>query len=40
MIERSYGTLIGGAHAGITGRLDAIEAQLERANDETEEAQS
>lgn len=40
MIERSYGTLIGGAHAGITGRLDAIEAQLERTNDETEEAQS
>lgn len=32
MIERHYGTLIGGAHAGITGRLDALEAQLEEAN--------
>ena len=31
MIERSYGTLIGGAHAGIAGRLDAIEAQLTEA---------
>jgi integrase len=31
MIERHYGTLIGGAHAGIAGRLDAIEAELERA---------
>ena len=31
MIERSYGTLLGGAHAGIAGRLDAIEAALERA---------
>ena len=30
MIERVYGTLIGGAHAGIAGRLDAIEAELER----------
>lgn len=30
MIERSYGTLLGGAHAGIAGRLDAIEAQPER----------
>jgi integrase len=30
MIERHYGTLIGGAHAGIAGRLDALEAQLER----------
>jgi integrase len=29
MIERHYGTLIGGAHAGIAGRLDAIEAHLE-----------
>lgn len=31
MIERSYGTLLGGAHAGIAGRLDALEASLERA---------
>jgi integrase len=30
MIERHYGTLIGGAHAGIAGRLDALEAELER----------
>jgi integrase len=29
MIERHYGTLIGGAHAGIAGRLDALEAELE-----------
>jgi integrase len=32
MVERHYGTLIGGAHAGITGRLDALEAQLEQAD--------
>ncbi len=31
MIERHYGTLIGGAHAGIAVRLDALEAQLEQA---------
>jgi hypothetical protein len=31
MIERHYGTLIGGAHAGIVGRLDALEAELEQA---------
>ena len=31
MIERVYGTLIGGAHAGIAGRLDALEAELEQA---------
>lgn len=31
MIERHYGTLIGGAHAGIVGRLNAIEAELEQA---------
>ena len=30
MIERHYGTLIGGAHTGIVGRLDALEAELER----------
>jgi hypothetical protein len=31
MIERHYGTLIGGAHAGIVGRLNALEAELEQA---------
>ena len=31
MIERHYGTLIGGAHAGTVGRLDALEAELEQA---------
>ena len=30
MVERHYGALIGGAHAGIAGRLDALEAELER----------
>jgi hypothetical protein len=29
MIEHHYGALIDGAHAGIVGRLDAIEAALE-----------
>jgi integrase len=34
MIERHYGTLIGGAHAGIAGRLDALdETQIERATE-------
>jgi integrase len=33
MIERHYGTLIGGAHAGIAGRLDALEAELEQQAD-------
>lgn len=33
-IERSYGTLIEGAHAGIAGRLDALEAELERVCEE------
>jgi integrase len=28
MIERHYGTLIGGAHAGLVSRLDALEGQL------------
>jgi integrase len=37
MIERHYGTLIGGAHAGITGRLDALEASLEAAETEAEQ---
>ena len=31
MIERHYGSLIGGAHAGIVGRLDALEASLDEA---------
>ena len=31
MIERHYGTLLDGAHAGIAGRLDTIEAELEQA---------
>jgi integrase len=31
MIERHYGALLDGAHAGIAGRLDAIETQLEQA---------
>jgi integrase len=35
MIERHYGTLIGGAHAGIAARLDALDA---RAEAEAEEA--
>jgi hypothetical protein len=30
MIERHYGTLLDGAHAGIAGRLDALEAELEQ----------
>jgi integrase len=34
MVERHYGTLIGGAHAGLVGRLDAIEAQLELDRDD------
>ncbi len=35
MIERHYGALLDGAHAGIAGRLDALEAQLEQADAET-----
>jgi integrase len=35
MIERHYGTLIGGAHAGIAGRLNALEVELGRAGGET-----
>jgi integrase len=31
MIERHYGALLDGAHAGIAGRLDALEAELEEA---------
>jgi hypothetical protein len=29
MIERHYGTLIGGAHAGIAGRLNVLERTAE-----------
>ena len=39
MTERHYGTLIGGAHAGIVGHLDALEAELEQAaEDEARES--
>jgi hypothetical protein len=31
MIERHYGALLDGAHAGIVSRLDALEAELEQA---------
>jgi hypothetical protein len=31
MIEPHYGTLIGEAPAGIAGRLDALETELEKA---------
>jgi hypothetical protein len=31
MIEKRYGALIGGARAGIAGRLDALDVQLEQA---------
>ena len=35
MIERHYGALIDGAHAGIAGRLDALESNLVDAADRT-----
>jgi hypothetical protein len=31
MMERHYGALLDGAHAGIAGRLDGLEAELEKA---------
>jgi hypothetical protein len=31
MIERHFGALLDGAHAGIAGRLAALEAELEQA---------
>ena len=37
MIEHHYGALIDGAHAGIVGRLDAIEMELEEAATEKAE---
>jgi hypothetical protein len=33
MIERHHGALLDGAHARITGRLDALEAELEQATE-------
>ncbi|HWQ01251.1 MAG TPA: hypothetical protein VN449_03960 [Gaiellaceae bacterium] len=39
MIEKRYGTLIDGAHAGITSRLDALEAELEADRTDDVEAQ-
>ena len=39
MIERHYGALLDGAHAGIAGRLDALEAELEKAAEEAAEAE-
>jgi integrase len=38
MIERHYGALLDGAHAGITGRLDAVELALEKTSSATAEA--
>jgi integrase len=39
MIEKHYGTLLEGAHAGLVTRLDALEAELaEAARDEAEAA--
>jgi hypothetical protein len=35
MIERHYGTLVGGPHAAIADRLDALEANLADAADRT-----
>ena len=32
MIERHYGALLDGAAAGISGRLNALEAEAERQN--------
>jgi hypothetical protein len=37
MIERHYGALLDGAHAGIAGRLDSLEAELEQAEDDAKE---
>ncbi len=39
MIERHYGALVDGAHAGIAGRLDALEAELEKAAEKAAEAE-
>ncbi len=37
MVERHYGTLLDGAGAGITGRLDALDAERDRATTEASE---
>jgi integrase len=37
MIERHYGTLLDGATAGIAGRLDALDAERDRAEDKADE---
>jgi integrase len=37
MIERHYGALLDGAHAGIAGRLDSLQAKLEKAEDDAKE---
>jgi hypothetical protein len=38
MIERHYGMLLEGAHAGIAGRLDAMEKELGEAAEEAQGA--
>jgi len=40
MIERHYGALLDGAHAGITGRLDRPETQLEQATEQAVNTES
>jgi hypothetical protein len=40
MIEKHYGTLIGGTHAGTAGPLDALEANLEQRAKAEAEGQS
>jgi hypothetical protein len=39
MIERHFGALLAGAHAGIAGRLDALEPELEKAAEDKPEAE-
>jgi hypothetical protein len=39
LIEEHYGMHLDGAGAVIAGQLDAVEAELERVADSTEEAQ-
>jgi hypothetical protein len=36
-VERHHGALIDGAHAGITSRLDALEARQRKAEDDAAE---
>ena len=40
MIEHHYGALIDGAHAGIVGRLDAIETTLEESTTDAAESEA